>query len=73
MDVFVIRDATTSQRLDDRKTAFDLMRQEGARIYSVESILFEALKDKDHPNFKLISNLAKEYVTGLEQIPAPNL
>ena len=57
--VAVLSDAIGSHSTDDYLTAVAEMREEGARMTSVETVLFELLKDSKHPQFKLISQLIK--------------
>lgn len=58
-DVMVCADATGSRKEKDHDVALLRMRQEGARIGSVESVLFELLHSADHAQFKNISTLVK--------------
>jgi nicotinamidase-related amidase len=58
--VSVLNDAISSRSIYDFSTAIAEMRDEGARITSVETILFELIKDSGHPGFKLISGLIKQ-------------
>lgn len=57
--VTVLNDAVTSRSMADYSTALVEMRDCGARISSVETVLFELLKDSKHPSFKSISHLVK--------------
>lgn len=57
--VVVLSDAMTSRSLFDCSTAIAEMRDYGARISSVETVLFELLKDSKHQQFKSISHLLK--------------
>ncbi|MFI0435694.1 MAG: isochorismatase family protein [Parachlamydiaceae bacterium] len=57
--VVVLNDAIGSRSIDNFLTAIAEMRDEGARMSSVETILFELLKDSKHPHFKTMSNLIK--------------
>lgn len=57
--VTVLNDVTASYSVDDFSTAIVEMREAGARISCVETILFELMKDSSHPHFKSISNLIK--------------
>lgn len=58
--VWLARDAVGSQRLEDRLTALDLLRQQGVVISSAEAILFEIMRGKEHPRFKEISKICQE-------------
>ena len=58
-EVVVLNDSIASRSIFDYSTAIAEMRDEGARISSTETILFELLKDSKHPQFKAISELIK--------------
>lgn len=58
IDVWLLSDAVSSQRANDRAAALELLRSLGARISTTESAAFELLGDATHPNFKAISALA---------------
>jgi hypothetical protein len=55
----LIEDCVSSRKKSDRKTALNRMREEGAIIYSYESILFELSRVAGTEKFKQISNLVK--------------
>lgn len=57
--VAVLNDAMASRSAEEFSTAVMEMRDAGARISCVETILFELLKDSKHPQFKPISDLIK--------------
>lgn len=57
--VFPVIDCLDSRREIDKQTAIERMRQEGARIATVESVLFELLKNAKADQFKAISKLVK--------------
>jgi nicotinamidase-related amidase len=57
--VTVLNDAITSRSIYDFSTAIAEMRDAGARISCTETVLFELLKDSQHPHFKSISSLIK--------------
>lgn len=57
--VAVLNDAIASRSIYDFSTAIAEMRDDGARITSSETALFELLKDSSHPQFKAISQLIK--------------
>ncbi len=59
-DVIVLNDAISSRSIFDFSTAIAEMRDEGIRISSVETVLFELLKDSRTPEFKAISLLIKD-------------
>ncbi|KFL34455.1 MULTISPECIES: isochorismatase family protein [unclassified Sulfurospirillum] len=58
-EVIVCADAMGSRKAKDHDLALLRMSQEGARMGSVESLLFELLRSADHAQFKTISNLVK--------------
>lgn len=58
-NVVVLNDAISSRSIFDFSTAIAEMRDEGIRISSVETVLFELLKDSRTPEFKAISQLIK--------------
>lgn len=62
--VVVLTDAVSSRFSPDHETAIAEMREEGARISCVETVLFELLKDAGHPQFKAISQLIKSRSAG---------
>ncbi len=55
----VIEDCVSSRKLSDKHTAIERMRQEGAIISSLESILFELARFSGNETFKAISKLVK--------------
>ena len=58
-EVVVLNDAITSRSIYDYSTAIAELRDCGGRISSVETILFELLKDSRVSEFKEISQLIK--------------
>jgi len=58
-EVVVLNDAISSKSIFDFSTAIAEMRDEGVRISSVETVLFELLKDARAPEFKAISEMIK--------------
>ncbi len=54
-------DAIGSRRTDDRLIALERMRDCGARAVSAEMVLFEWLKHADHPAFRSVLKLVKNY------------
>lgn len=58
-EVVVLNDAISSRSIFDFSTAIAEMRDEGIRISSVETVLYELLKDARSPEFKAISQLIK--------------
>jgi nicotinamidase-related amidase len=57
--VVVLNDAISSRSIFDFSTSIAEMRDEGVRISSVETVLFELLRDSHAPEFKAISDLIK--------------
>jgi nicotinamidase-related amidase len=55
----VAEDAVSSRRQNDKKVAVKRMRQEGARITTTESILFELTREAGNQTFRAISALVK--------------
>lgn len=55
----VVEDCISSRRPNDKKTAVERMRREGAVITTYESILFELLRYSGTDTFKAISKLVK--------------
>ena len=58
-NVYVVKNAVSSRKTKDYRTALELMRDFGARLTCVETVLFELLKTSTHPNFKEIQSLIK--------------
>lgn len=59
MDVHVVADGVSSQRVEDRIFALKRMRAAGAQITTVESVIFELMKTKDAPCFKEMTSILK--------------
>jgi len=59
-DVFLVADGISSSTSIERSAAFARMQQAGAVVTSLGSVLMELVKTKDHPEFKLISQLLKD-------------
>lgn len=57
--VYLVKDAVSSRKKIDHKTAIDRMQQAGAIITTAESVLFELLVEAGTPEFKQISQLVK--------------
>ena len=57
--VYVVADCIGSRNVRDYTYAVERMRQAGAVITTMESVLFEFLVRADHPKRKEISNLVK--------------
>jgi len=58
-NVYVISDCSASRSEINYRTALDLMKQEGAKIATLEIVLFEFLKSSKHPDFKACQALIK--------------
>lgn len=58
-NTIVIEDCVSSRKINDKNIAVERMRQEGAIISSLESILFELCRKAGSDNFKAISRLVK--------------
>ena len=57
--VLVAADATGSRDPADRAAAIDRARQHGAEIVTSEMVLFEWLRDSQHPRFREVQKLLK--------------
>ena len=58
-EVYVVKNAVSSRKTKDYKTALELMRDYGAKLTCIETVLFEWLGSSKHPNFKEIQALIK--------------
>lgn len=58
-DVYVVADCCASRSELNYNTSLELMKQQGAKIATLEMVLFEFLKSSKHPNFKEIQALIK--------------
>ena len=58
-EVYVVKNACSSRSSKDYRTALELMRDYGAKLTCVETVLFELLGSSKHPNFKEIQALIK--------------
>lgn len=58
-NVFLLKDCCASRNEDNHLTALNLMENYGAKICTVEIVLFNLLKSSKHPNFKEIQALIK--------------
>mmetsp|Transcript_2188 Transcript_2188/g.5055 ORF Transcript_2188/g.5055 Transcript_2188/m.5055 type:complete len:260 (-) Transcript_2188:1198-1977(-) len=59
--VYLVVDGVTSQRDYDRDIALRRLEAEGAHLTTLESVVFESLKDATHPLFKRVSGILKEH------------
>jgi len=55
----VVQDAISSRNELDHSSSLQEMRALGVRITTVETVLFELIKDAQHPQFKELSRLIK--------------
>lgn len=58
-NVYVIKDCSASRSELNFSASMDLMRQEGAKIATLEIVLFELLKSSKHEKFKECQSLIK--------------
>ncbi|WP_044197924.1 isochorismatase family protein [Hyalangium minutum] len=58
-EVFLLADAVLSRSAEDRRVGFELCKEVGARVTTVESALFDMLGRAGSPEFKLISAAVK--------------
>lgn len=57
--VIIVEDCVSSRSANDKRVAIERMRQEGAIITTMESVLFEFLREAGTDAFKQISSLVK--------------
>jgi nicotinamidase-related amidase len=60
LQVFVAEDAVCARSRQRTLNALARLRQAGVTVTHCESVLFEWLRDAQHPQFKVISTLIKE-------------
>lgn len=65
-EVYVVVDAVGSRFKNDSKIALRRLESAGVTLTTTESILFEWIQSAEHPQFKTISNLAKEKMNKIE-------
>ena len=58
-NVFVVRDCVASRTKDNYENALDMMKEMGAVITNMETVLFDILKKAGTPEFKIVSKLIK--------------
>lgn len=51
VDVHVVADCSLSRNADDRRLAFERMRQIGCFLTTSENVIFKLLRTKDNPCF----------------------
>ena len=59
LEVFVVEDGVCSRSAANRDNALARLRQSGVVISNTESVLFEWLRDANHPQFKALSRLIR--------------
>lgn len=57
--VFVVMDGIASRTVDNMWSGFELMKEMGAVVTNMETVLFDLLKKAGSPEFKLVSKLIK--------------
>ncbi len=57
--VYIVQDAICSRKAEHKFYALQRMQQQGATITNYESVLFEWLRDANHPEFKKVSGLLR--------------
>lgn len=63
--VYVAVDAVASRRSLDAEIALQRLRDSGATLTTVESVLFELCESAESPQFKALSNLVKARTPGI--------
>lgn len=58
-EVYVVKNACSSRKTKDYRTALELMRDYGAKLTCVETVLFEWLGSSKNPHFKEVQALIK--------------
>lgn len=58
-EVYVVADCISSRKQSDKEVALQRMAQEGVKLTTYESLLFELIEGADHESFKEISKLIK--------------
>ncbi len=58
-EVYVVEDAVSSRKAENKANALALMRDMGAVVMNTETLLFDLLKSSLHPEFKNLSKLIK--------------
>ena len=58
-EVFIIEDCCSSRSEKNHNVALNLAQSYGARVTTLEIVLFDLLKSSKHPNFKEIQSLIK--------------
>ncbi len=60
-DVHLIYDATGSAFREDKEIAISRLSEEGVKIVTSESLIYDMMGSSEHPSFKKIVQLVKEY------------
>lgn len=58
-NVYLVTDATCSRHDDDHNVALGRLQQAGVCLTTTEAVIFEWIRDAEHPCFKEISQLIK--------------
>lgn len=58
-EVYVVKNACASRSKKDYRTALELMRDYGAKLTCVETVLFELLGSSNNPHFREVQLLVK--------------
>lgn len=58
-NVFAVMDGIASRTVDNMWSGFELMKEMGAVVTNMETVLFDLLKKAGSPEFKLVSKLIK--------------
>ena len=58
-NVYLVKDAISSRKLEDLDIAVERTKQEGAKITSTEMIIFQLLKKAGTEEFKEVSKIVK--------------
>jgi len=59
-NVYLVTDAASSQRDEDRSIAMERLKSEGVKLTTSESIFYEVLGDSKHEKFKQILPIVKQ-------------
>ena len=58
-EVYVVKNAVSSRKTKDYRTALELIRDFGGKLTCLETVLFEWLGSSKHPKFKEIQSFVK--------------
>lgn len=59
-DVHVVADCSLSRNHDDRRLAFERLRQIGCFVTTSENVIFKLLRSKDNPAFNEVRKLVTQ-------------